>query len=193
MWPKTVTPTTITVQWQAVSNAVAYQVKVVDLTLGQGVTTFITDQTTATVTGLTPGHWYGIVVQASRCAQGPFGDPVGIKLQSSIIIVDVILQRDCPGDETPSLWLSDIKQCTLKMTGADMYRFAFEDTAQGVLVDFSLAAQPARLEMETHAEVNCTVHAMDSVVEVLYNSPPAGSPALVRIWIDNSIFPDMVF
>ncbi|MBL7774383.1 MAG: fibronectin type III domain-containing protein, partial [Saprospiraceae bacterium] len=96
IWVTEVTPTTITVQWSPVPNAQMYAVDIFDEASGDPVANATTPETEITIGGLIPGRWYRIALRASACEKGPFGPPRGLVRQTSIIIVDVIIQRECP-------------------------------------------------------------------------------------------------
>ncbi len=93
-----ITPTSIRIQWNPVSNAIGYRIRVIHLGSGQLVGTHNVTTTFFTKTGLQPGQLYRFEVQ-SRCPNPPGGyseQVAFMQARTGIIIVDVIIQRCCP-------------------------------------------------------------------------------------------------
>jgi hypothetical protein len=111
--------TSFSLDWTAVPGAVLYQIEVFEDATGNPVTTFLSDTTYALVTGLQPGTAYRVLISATSCADDPeFGDPEEIVVSTSIIIVDILIQYDCPPSSTKMPWQGGKVQFVLPVDGS---------------------------------------------------------------------------
>lgn len=133
----------ITVAWEAVPDALLYQVSVVDESNGNLIAVQQTTATQYTETALTPGGSYAFSVQASYCnaSQAVFGAPTVLSARTSIIVVDVILQINCNGrgkTTTTTYSLGDILSFDLPAQGKGCYLLHAETTNTEPPVAFDL-------------------------------------------------------
>lgn len=194
LWITSITSTSISVEWTVVPNAQMYQVELIDLSTGLTVATLLTQEVEATFGGLTPGTWYRVNVRASSCEDGPFGNAIKIDGQTSIIIVDVIIQQQCPVSGKAMNWPTNTKQFNLLMNGLEVYHIKLTDPTLGATFDFVTEAQNNELRVDTKAAIGCFLVTNDSTVEVYYNnSSPSSNPVFMRMKIMDCLSPDMIF
>lgn len=135
--------TSFSLDWTAVPGAVLYQVEIFEDATGNPVTSFVTDTTYALVTGLQPGTAYRALVSATSCVDDPvFGEPEGIVVSTSIIIVDIIIQYDCPNPSNRESWINGQVQFPIPVDGSASRRIKVVSTQvnQPGMYDFYITA-----------------------------------------------------
>lgn len=98
-------PTELVINWTPVPSAQLYQLEVFEEPSGTLVYSEEHNSLSVTVSGLTPGTTYRVEVSATACALKPaWGEPTVIHVPTSIIIVDIIIQRGCSGNMVEQTW-----------------------------------------------------------------------------------------
>lgn len=91
-----ITPTSISLAWEASQLFMFYKCDAYDLTGGFPLPTAYVTTPFHTWNGLTPGHTYKFDVRASYCEEGPYGEPVTRQATTSTIIIDIVLELNRP-------------------------------------------------------------------------------------------------
>ena len=89
----------ISLRWEEVPGANSYEITTINLTDGNSVSTNIINMIEHEETNLESGKEYQFEIRASYCWGGPYGLPLVLRAATTIIIVDVILQLECEGDD----------------------------------------------------------------------------------------------
>lgn len=114
-----ITPTSVSLLWEAPQLNLYYKVDVTDLTLNAPVGTYFTNVNYLTVSGLISGHIYRFDVSSSYCPMGLYGDSIYTIIPTIIIDFTIELQNPCRPD-------------VAKPTGANVqYTFCVEQSAPG--------------------------------------------------------------
>lgn len=101
-----ITPTSVSLAWEAGQLSTFYKCDAYDLTGGFPLPTqYVASTPFYTWNGLTPGHTYLFEVRASLCEDGPYSDPVSRQETTTTIIIDIVveLNQPCtPGTSLPT-------------------------------------------------------------------------------------------
>lgn len=99
-----ITPTSISLAWEAGQISTFYKCDAYDLTGGFPLPTqYVFSTPFYTWNGLTPGHTYLFEVRASLCEYGPYSQPVSRQETTSTIIIDEIVELSLPCNPNNSL------------------------------------------------------------------------------------------
>lgn len=99
-----ITPTSISLAWEAGQLSTFYKCDAYDLTGGFALPTqYVFSTPFYTWNGLTPGHTYLFEVRASLCEDGPYSNPASRQETTTTIIIDVVLELNIPCNPGNSL------------------------------------------------------------------------------------------
>lgn len=146
-----VTPTSISLLWQAAQINLYYKVEGQDLTSGTPLPTYYVTTPYITYSSLTPGHTYRFDVSTSHCPGGPWGTERSHT--QSTIIVDIImqLQSPCtPNINRPTGSGTSYDYCVLQSTSSNPpYTNGFVGRLQyaGSNLDFGVALTDSKMHI----------------------------------------------
>lgn len=95
-WVNEVTPTTIEIEWSPIVGATAYEIITEEVISGTIISNVTQTGTIYVATGLQPNTDYVFTIRPI-CPNGDYGGTETLTVRSGVIVVDVVVQLECPG------------------------------------------------------------------------------------------------